>query len=73
MVTQAERQGEINQKFGYTYTPLSIKQVNNKDLLHSTGNYSHHLVITYNGKESEKEYIYVHTHIHIYEKTWFYT
>ena len=29
----------------------------------STGNYTQCLVITYNGKESEKEYI-THTHIH---------
>ena len=28
-----------------------------KDLLYSTGNYIQYLVITYNGKESEKEYI----------------
>ena len=33
-----------------------MKQVN-KDL-YSTGNYTQFLVITYNGKESEKEYIY---------------
>ena len=25
----------------------------------STGNYTQYLVITYNGKESEKEYIYI--------------
>ena len=29
-----------------------------KQLLYSTGNYTQYLVITYNGKESEKEYIY---------------
>ena len=28
----------------------------NKDLLYSTGNYIQYLVITYSGKESEKEY-----------------
>ena len=39
---------------------LSIKQINYKDSLYSTGNYIQHLAITYNGKESEKEYIYVH-------------
>ena len=27
------------------------------------------LLITYNGKESEKEYIYIHTHTHIYTHT----
>ena len=33
----------------------TIYKVNNKDLLYSTGNYILYLVITYNGKESEKE------------------
>ena len=28
------------------------------DLLYSTGNYTQYFVITYKGKESEKEYIY---------------
>ena len=41
------------------YTLLYIKQITNKDLLHSTGNYAQYLVVTYNGKESEKEYVYV--------------
>ena len=31
----------------------------NKDLLDSTGNHICYLVITYNGKESEKEYVYM--------------
>jgi len=34
-----------------------MKQVNKKDLLYSTGKYTQYLVITYNGKEPEKEYI----------------
>ena len=34
-----------------------------KDLLYSTWNYTQYLVITYNGKKSEKVYIYTHTHI----------
>ena len=42
------------------YTLLYIKQINNKVLLYSTGNYIQYLVITYNGKESEKEYRYVY-------------
>ena len=37
----------------------TIYKINNKDLLCSTGNYIHYLVIIYNGKESEKEYIYI--------------
>ena len=41
------------------YRLLYIKQINNKDLLYSIRNYIQYLVITYNGKESEKEYIYV--------------
>ena len=50
---------EINSEFGMNrYTLLYIKQINNKDLLYSTGNYIQHLVITYNGKEFEKEYVY---------------
>ena len=35
--------------------------INNKNLLHSPGNCIQCLVITYNGKESEKEYTYVYT------------
>ena len=30
--------------------------------MHSTGNYIQYLVITYKGKESEKEYAYTHTY-----------
>ena len=33
---------------------LHIEWINNKVLLYSTGNYIQHLVITCNGKESEK-------------------
>ena len=36
--------------FGLTYTLLYIKQVNSKNLLYSTGNYTKYLVILYNGK-----------------------
>ena len=38
---------------------LYIEWINNKVLLYSTGNYIQDLVVTYNGKESEKVYIYV--------------
>ena len=35
----------INYKYGTnTYKPLDIKQINNKDLLYSTGNYIQYLV-----------------------------
>ena len=54
-VTKGEREGGINQEFGSNmYTLLHIKQINSKDLLYSTGNYTQHSVITYMGKESEK-------------------
>ena len=48
---------------GYMYTLLYIK-LKKKNLMYSTGNYIQYFVITYNGKESEKNYI--HTHIYIY-------
>ena len=32
-----------------------------QDLLYSTGNYTQYLVITYNGRESEKEHIDIDT------------
>ena len=41
-----------------------IKQINNKDLLYSIGNYIQYLIITYNGKASEKR-IYVCVCIYI--------
>ena len=57
-------ESEINR-----YTLLYIKEINNKDLLYSTGNYMQYLVITYNAKESEKEYIllYIYSVIYITE------
>ena len=44
---------------------LYIKQIANKDLLYSTENYTQHLTINYNGKESRKEYTYIYGHTHI--------
>ena len=45
----------INQEFGINiYTLLYTKQITNKDLLCSTGNYTQYLVITFKEKESEK-------------------
>ena len=57
MITKGELEGGINSEFGSNrYTPLHTKQmINNKDLLHSVGNCSQYLVITYNAKEAEKE------------------
>ena len=53
--------GGINQEFEINiHTLLYIKQIINKDLLYSTGNSTQYSVITYMGKEYEKEWIYVY-------------
>ena len=65
-----EKRGQgINQEYGITGL-LYIKQINNKDLLYSTGNSTQYLVITYNGRESEKEYmcVWVMNHLAVYLK-----
>ena len=36
-----------------------MKQINNKDILDSTGNYIQYPIINQNGKEYEKEYLYI--------------
>ena len=72
MVTKRERSGDgvrvgewIKLEFGINrYILLYIKEINNKDLLYSTGNYIQYLVITCNRKESEKEYIFVCMHMY---------
>ena len=52
---------EINQEPGINiHTLLYIKQIINKGLLNSTGNSTQYSVMTYMGKESEKEWIYVY-------------
>ena len=49
---QSGRWGGINWEFGINRNELSyIKQVNNKDLLYSPGNYTQYIIITNNGKE----------------------
>ena len=61
MVTKWESRGGISEKFEISrYKLLYVKQINNKDLLCSIGNYTQYLAIIYNGKESEKEYIYIY-------------
>ena len=51
--------GGTNQAFGINiYTLLYIKQITNKDLPYCAENYIRYFVITYKGKESEKDYIY---------------
>ena len=39
---------------------IKFIKIDNKDLLYSTGKSAQYSVITYMGKESEKEWIYVH-------------
>ena len=48
---QSEReQGGTKKEYGINrYKLLYIKQISNKDLLYSTGNYTQYLIITYNG------------------------
>ena len=61
---QSGRWGGINWEFGInTYILLCVKQITNKDILKSTGNYTQYSVITYKGKEHEKIYIYIFTYI----------
>ena len=49
MATKGESSGR--DKLGISrYTLLYIKQINNKALLYSTGNYLQYLIINYNGK-----------------------
>ena len=61
--SQRER-GQDNQNGIDRYTPLYIKQINNKDLLYRTGNDIQYLVITYNRKGSEIIYIYMCMYIY---------
>ena len=56
-------EGEISRSLGLIlYTEL----INNRELLCSSGNNYQYLVITYNGKESEKEYIYIYVYESLY-------
>ena len=50
-----EGRGKTNQGYGINrHKILYIKQISNKDILHSTGNYIPYLKITYNGIQSAK-------------------
>ena len=40
----------------------------NKDLLYRTGNYTQYLIITCNGKESDKQHIYICLYVCVYVK-----
>ena len=51
-------EGGINQEFGINkYTLLYIKQITNKDILYSTGNYTQYFVISCKRKVSENRYV----------------
>ena len=53
---QRGKTGRINHEFGInTYILLYVKQINKDVLLYSTGDHIQYLIITFNGKESEKE------------------
>ena len=68
MVAKEERCGEVRDKLGVyisRYKLPYIKQVNNKVLLYSTGNYIQYAVINHNGKEYIKKYIYIYVYIYI--------
>ena len=54
MVTKAEKQGGLNQEFGFKFTLLSIKYTTNKDIEYSTGNCIQYVAISSNGKEPDK-------------------
>ena len=60
MATKGERGGGINQEFGINIHTTVYKIDKQQGLLYSTGNYIQHFVITYKGKESEKEYMYMY-------------
>ena len=55
MVTKGERWGEDKLGIWEEHIHTTIHKINNKDLLYSTENYTQYFVITYMGKESEKE------------------
>ena len=59
--------GGMEWEFGISRCKLLYREwMNNKVLLYSTGNNIQYLVITCNGKESEKEYIYLnHFAVHL--------
>ena len=43
-----------------------IKEITNKDLLYSTGNYMQYLVTSYKGKKSEKEYVCIYVQLNYF-------
>ena len=61
-VNKGEMQGGMDKLGGCNWHihTTTYKIVGNKDLLYSTGKFTQYCVITYMGKESEKEWVYVH-------------
>ena len=58
MITKGGRGGRINQEFEININTILLiykKQINNKIVLYSTGNYIHYPIVKHNGKEYEKE------------------
>ena len=45
------------------YTLLYVKQINNKGLLYSTGDYTQYLTLAYNKKETKRPYIYIYIYM----------
>ena len=70
MVTKGERRGENGEDklevWDKHITLLYVREITNKDLLHSTGRYTQYIVITHKGKESENTHTHTHTHTHTY-------
>ena len=64
LCSKGKGRGGINGEFGINiYMLPHRKQKTNKDLLHSSGNYTQYFVIAYKGKESGKE---IYTYVCIY-------
>ena len=68
LVTKGEREGGgANQGYGIKRDNLlCIKQISNKNMLYSTGNYSHYLVINFNGVQSVKILNHYAIHLKLY-------
>ena len=54
--------GEINEEFGINIYTHRVYEINNKDLLYSTGNYIQYLAINHKGK-NKKEYRYIQIYV----------
>ena len=68
VVTSGEKEGGgTNQRYGAKrYKLQCIKQISSKDILFGTGNYSHYLVIHFNGVESIKILSHYVVHLKLY-------